>query len=717
LNRWDEAAQAYRTGLDLAPEEAASHLGMGDMLWRRNRLEEAIAKYREAVRCDPGSVTSNVRLADALGAAGRWEEAVVSLRDAISRQPESDALHACLGGALGSLARWDEAIAAFRCAIARETNPSSHHGNLAAALACANRHEEAIDEFRRALSHEPESALLHFRLGMVLRASEQWQEALAEFRVALAIEPQLEEARDHFGDVLSSTGHLEEAVVAYEHSVAREVESAAKEGRPVDARAVSVWSRGLGDALVKLHRWDDAARAYQRADDFNPTWTRAEPGPIAEHVQSWVESGWPAPSSDAVGGTRTMFVLDSDYGELTAVMLMLFGQEVSARATLVLSERLYVSNRDILPGRTCPAASLDDIVEAIERESPHVVFLCSAYLFSIHGLLSLEELEKLVAYLDKRGCRTVTLDPFLGLLSGLGMSTTIAIDIPEHAPAQLRRAKEEQDRLLRRHFSLSHAALKHIPHLYPSYPAAVGWTAPADPNVLSFFNAKLLCPLSPSGAVNDPAVAGSIEGSDATRPRWLFVLASRDYEAQIMFHGREYFVDVVIRKIEETLRAGRHPVFVAPYDLIQGVIAKMKPAPGVTLFTFCPFKKFITLLVDAEFAFYWNVVSHSMLLRLMNNQPVFMFDRGHLVRNVTPLYGRVVDWYYQGHEPMYLLQDERLDLDDLTALARGSAASREKTAMGFSRAPSPSTVIARLVGGVSGNDAQHANPPSAPFSS
>lgn len=676
--------------------EAGSDESLGDALSGASRHEEALAPYWRAIRERPGDPSLHVKLGTALAQLHRSEEALAVFRKALHLSPESVSMLIGLGDAFWRLNRLEDAIAAYREGVRREPQSASLHARLGEALGAAERWEEAVAAYREAIAREPGTASFHTRLGQALGCANRWDEAVAAYRKAAQADPSSPDARRILADALASASRWEEAVGAYaeaiEHDLGRTPNAAAiaaaSEGPVAVAQGISLSYRKLGDALLKLKRWEHAAAAHARADALNPAWSRAPIGQIAPRVERWIESGWKAASAAASSGARTMFVLDSDYGELTTVMFLLFGQEAAARATIVLSERLYVVNRDALPVNTRAASSVEDIERAIEEERPDIVFLCSGYLFSIHALMSLDALEGLSQFVRKRGARLVTTDPFLGLLDGIGTTTTVSIDIPPNSPPALVRAKEEQDQRLLSHFSRSNRILRNAPHLYPTYPAAIDAEPPLDPRVLSFFNANLRYGAEESAARSEPG----------ERPRWLFVLASRDYEAQIMFHGKDHFVGVVIAKIRETLAAGRHPVFVAPYDLVQAVIARMEPTPGVTLLTFCPFKRFLALLADAEFAFYWNVVSHSMLLRLMNGQPVFMFDRGHLVRNVSSLYERIVGWYYQGREPMYLEPDLPLDPGALGTLARSSLHEWEKVAAGFARAPSPAQLLSHIVG-------------------
>ena len=758
---WDVAVAEYQAAIRERPDDALAHVSLGHALCCLERWGEAAAAYQLALGIDPRAAEVQRKLAvalsqaeragtdetdgrdepvappedegtrpragaeseawaehhargDSLLMAGRTEEAIAAYELAIGCQPTATASYVNMGHGLCHLGRWQAAAAAYSRAQELDPGVAGVCANLGDVLTRLDRWDEATDCYRAATRERPGEASPQVNLGHALWRLNRWDEAATAYLAALRLDSGLVEVRRLAAFALSAAGRLEEAVGAYQEAIKEATASERRDragSNPVRlATEVSSLHRSLGDVLLKLQRWDEAATAQRRADEFNPSWSRSAPDPGAE-VGRWAARGWSETGAKAPPGPRLMFVLDSDYGELTTVMLLLFGQEMAARATLLLSPRLYVSNRDVLPGRTRPMTSVEDVMQAVDRERPDVVFLCSGYLFSIHELLSLEALERLVRFLREKGCRIVTTDPFLGLLSGLGSSTTVSIDIPSDASPELKREKERQDAKLLAEFSASFRILENVPHLYPTYPAPLGQEAASDPRILSFYNQTLLCPAADGSAARLDSAPGRAAGA-AQKPRWLFILATRDYVAQVMYRGKEAFVDIAIDKIQETLAAGRHPVFVAPHDLIQSIIAKMPPTQGVTLLTFCPFRTFLTLLLDAEFAFYWNVVSHSMLLRLMNQRPFFMFDLGHLIRNVTPLQQRVIDWYYQGRGPMMLRQERGLDLDELRALARDSAAAAGQVSRGLCRAPTPDAMVAGLLDGARANDPERRERPS-----
>jgi tetratricopeptide (TPR) repeat protein len=663
LQQSEEAADAFQRALALGPETNALHHGLGSALFQQQRFEEAAVSYLRATQLDPQAARSHHSYGDAMFRLARWDEAIAAYRRTIELQPAFVSSHNNLANLLCKKGQLQDAEKEYRRILALKPESASAQHSLADILLQLNRRDEAVIAYERAIEIRPNFSASHLNLGNLFCSMAQWEQAAGAYRKAAEIDPDAFWPQHNLGNVLYQLQRWEEAAAA----LAR-----ATKINP----AVSMTYHLLGDALLKLGRFEEASEAYRCADDLNPDWSRGDAGETAKQMERWLDeqaSSVPADRPDA-GASRFLFVLDGDYGELTTVMYLLLGQKLRHQSLLLLTPRLYLTNRESLPGRTRLYASMADIVETVEREKPEIVFLCSAYLFSIHKIMSLEELDKLVSAIRLQGAKIVIGDPFLGTLAGASHAT-ISIDIPANAPEQLRRIKEEQDELLVQHFSASFQILRKTIHLYPAYPEF----GDGERNI-SFFNPSL----------QNPFLAST------EKPNWCFVLASRDYELQILHHGKDWFIDVLVAKLEQTQRAGRHAVFIGPYDCVQSVIAKLSVKDSVTLLTYCSFKRFSALLLSAEYAFYWNSVSHSMLLRLYNKAPVFQFDKGHLVRNVKHLYERVVGCYYQGWDPIYLNQEEELEPVKLAVLAGQYRSAAQDVVKRLKRSPTPAGMIRKI---------------------
>jgi hypothetical protein len=379
-------------------------------------------------------------------------------------------------------------------------------------------------------------------------------------------------------------------------------------------------------------------------------------------------------------------------------MYLVLGQACFRDALILMSPRLYEKNHDAFPGRIARWASEADLVAAIDTVRPSVVVLASGYLLPVHDLLTTEAVGRLCAQARRHNAVVVTADPFLGLISqwsGRGLHRLISIDIPKNAGKRLVAIKRSADARLHKELLESERFLGPLHHLYPSYTDMDRLeSADTDRRNLSFFNDALLLPphLADTGrnAGSQPLV-----GAD---PRhWMVLISEVDFQTQAMFLGVVGFAEVVASLLAQTAALGRHAIFLGPTALVD-VLTPMVPAnERVHLLTFSSFRRVMSLLLTAECCFYWNAVSHTILMQLWNGRPVILFDRGHLARAVPAIYDRVIAWYYQGWEPPYLDQHATLSVAALQEALARHAERRTEIMARFRRAPSPERLMESLI--------------------
>jgi hypothetical protein len=416
----------------------------------------------------------------------------------------------------------------------------------------------------------------------------------------------------------------------------------------------------------------------------------ANPAPInsasQRAVERWLEGLCDYPAGDPVSRARVVFILDNDYGEFTTIMYLISGQDCFRDAKILVSPRLYEKNYDAVPGRLQSWTSEADLVDAIETARPEVVIFASAYLLPVHELLSVDALDRLCALCRRNNIVVVTADPFLGLLSqwsSRGLDQLISIDVPRDANEHLLAVKRSVDAFLQTTLTAAEKVLRPFHHLYPSHTDmdSIRPTVTDGRNVCFFNDALLLPP----------------QTNEHSCPHWMFVISLVDFHTQALHLGIQEFAAIVRKLLVRTAELGRHAVFLGPDPLIDVVERQLAANERISLLRFCEFKRIMSLLLTAEYTFYWNVVSHSILMQLWNGRPVMLFDRGHLARAVPAIYERVIAWYYQGWEPPYLDHEAQLSLETLDDLATAHAQQRANITTGFRRAPSPAELLASLL--------------------
>ncbi len=391
---------------------------------------------------------------------------------------------------------------------------------------------------------------------------------------------------------------------------------------------------------------------------------------------------------------RLLFIVDNDFGALGVVMYLLHGQQLAARATVLLPRRAHELHGDGLAVPSRPYQSLRDILEVAGADPPDAVFLFSGYLLARQGLLSIRELGHLVRGLRRQGCAVATSDPFLGTFPRMA-DAPVALRtgaIPQalrrgvgHLPwlhDPLRRVLDlAADLRLRRHVRQVSEILADVHHVYPS---AVGAMEGASPR-LRFYN--------PAYIRGDPRVPDA----GAEPPRWLFVLAQYDLHYQEERYGRERFVDLVASRLAEAIAAGKHPTFIGPAPMVEALSARFPADSGATLLGRCAFAEFDRRLFDAEVAFYWQIFSTSAFVRLWNGLPVFSFDAGHTAQFSTALREAGLEHYFMGESPRYLDIGQPLDAPAIAQSREAFRESARRAVARLARLPTPRAMTDTLI--------------------
>lgn len=383
--------------------------------------------------------------------------------------------------------------------------------------------------------------------------------------------------------------------------------------------------------------------------------------------------------------SRLTFVLSHDFGELFNALYFLTGTPVEA--TLLLPPRLYELNGDRLPWPTIPYQAADDVARAVADADPDLLLLFSGYLFVVNKILAAEQVQALFSGWRREGRRLLTSDPALGLMA----------DLDERTFGGAHPARD----WLRQHFDWLGRLLADTYHLYLA-PSGITQRAPHG----SFYNPRYAPAFNPA--------------SDRADRYWLFVISPEDYLLQIQTQGRPRFADLLARRLNEVAQSGVVPVLVGPQTLREDLrgfgieegqppedeaaSAPCRPMtlPGLNLVAF------LRLLHRAQYVFYWNMYSASMLARVVAGQPFFVFDRGHLVRAMPPILPLGRRHFYAGCDVDLL--DLRVPLD---ASRLGELAARQASALlaasldDLARSPAPESVVAQLLAlpAVSGGEA------------
>ena len=216
LDRWADAATAYRRAIASDSECAEAHFGLGRVLQHRSDFTAAIESFRNAVRLRPTFAEALSNLGNCAQSIGDAAQAESAYRQAIEVRPDFAGALSNLGALL--LARGDvaAAIALFRKAAELEPEVGAHGLNLGAALCRQRQFAEAALVLDRLVEREPANAEAAFNLGNALGGLHRWHEAAEQHQRATSLRPDHAGAWNNLGNIRKLLGDFNQATAAYQ---------------------------------------------------------------------------------------------------------------------------------------------------------------------------------------------------------------------------------------------------------------------------------------------------------------------------------------------------------------------------------------------------------------------------------------------------------------------------------------------------------------------
>lgn len=225
LCKYNEALNAFRESVKLAPQDSSAHYNCGLVLVRLRKFEESKFFFEQALLLEPSYVQALVSLADTLKILGKIEEAKDSYTKAIEINPDTFIAYNNLGILLKEQGKVGEAESSFRSAIMIEPRYAEAHANLGVIFKDLGRVDEAEASLTHAVNLDPGFAVAFHNLGLLLIDSGRYQEAETMFRRALEVDKNHAEARYSLGLNLYALRKYDEAIEQFKLSKFSDSES------------------------------------------------------------------------------------------------------------------------------------------------------------------------------------------------------------------------------------------------------------------------------------------------------------------------------------------------------------------------------------------------------------------------------------------------------------------------------------------------------------
>ena len=262
LVQFQASGESLRRALELDPRHKSALQNTAELHRKQGRHEEAVEAYQAVLARNRGYALAYAGMGDSLFHLQRYREAVDSLQQAVTLQPNlpmAGMLQVLMGRASRELGRPDAAEEHFRLAMAIDPLDATPLLDLAGLRAEQQRHREADDLLRRARELRPNDAPTLQNIAESLRKQGRHAESLAAYRDVLKVDADFALAYAGMGDALLKLERYEEALEMLGRAVALQ---------PALPMAASL-HRLMGRAAEELGH-ADAADHYARAVELDP---------------------------------------------------------------------------------------------------------------------------------------------------------------------------------------------------------------------------------------------------------------------------------------------------------------------------------------------------------------------------------------------------------------------------------------------------------------
>lgn len=159
----------------------------------------------------------------------------------------------------------DNAEQAYREALQRDTENADIHYKLGAVLSDKKNHEMAAQQYQQAVQKAPKHAKAWFRLGLSQKATGKNAEAVESFMKSIRANARMKmdeqdaggAAYHALGDLYTAYGFYDKALAVYENGI-------------LNNGDVARLHAGRGVAELKLKRYEDAAKSFEKALALDP---------------------------------------------------------------------------------------------------------------------------------------------------------------------------------------------------------------------------------------------------------------------------------------------------------------------------------------------------------------------------------------------------------------------------------------------------------------
>ena len=226
-------------------------------------VENAIKVFNSALKKDPAFAAANAGLGEAywrkyeLTHDKGWADAAVeNCRKGAERDTALAEAHICLGRVFVGTGSYEKALDEYRRGIELEPTDDTAHGGLAYAYEHLDRLDDAEKTFKQAIAMRPNYWATYNWLGRFYQRHARYEDAAAMFSQVVSLAPDSFTGYYNLGGTRILQGRYSEAIPLLQRSL--------------EIRKTADATSNLGTAYFQLHRYAEAAGAFEQSTQLDP---------------------------------------------------------------------------------------------------------------------------------------------------------------------------------------------------------------------------------------------------------------------------------------------------------------------------------------------------------------------------------------------------------------------------------------------------------------
>jgi tetratricopeptide (TPR) repeat protein len=277
LKKYQEAELAAQKAVELDPDYAWYHAGLGRILLEQSKREEAVKELLRATNLDPEHVFAHLYLGVAYKELGNkklakdsferaWDlgfdkgdyiSASLAMDYASEMAPGNSLYFARSGEAYRMLKQYDKALVALKKAVSMEKQSPWVYGSLGDVYRLQGDYDQAEAQLKEAIKLDSEDSWAYAHLGETYRQKGDYDKAEAQLERAIQLNPEYAWAYASLGETYRQKGDYDKAEAQLE--------------RAIELNPEYAWAyASLGETYRQKGDYDKAEAQLKRAIELNP---------------------------------------------------------------------------------------------------------------------------------------------------------------------------------------------------------------------------------------------------------------------------------------------------------------------------------------------------------------------------------------------------------------------------------------------------------------